>query len=78
VLPPENEIVPACLRGEVTFKQDVVGQFTVCPFGPAKPGAMRMVCVDEVRAAVARSIVAAGQRAVDRKIEDCRVQGSGG
>jgi len=74
VLPPENEIVPACFRKNVTFEQDLIGHFTVCPFSLEKAGSMRMVCVEEVREAVARSIVPAGKQPQQRKIEGCRLE----
>lgn len=77
VLPPEDETAPKCLRSEVTFKQDVVGRFTVCPFSQEKAGAMRMVCVEEVRDAAIRSIVAIGEHARERRIEDCQMKKSG-
>jgi hypothetical protein len=77
VLPSENEIAPKCLRREVTFKQDVVGRFTVCPFSQDKPGTMRMVCVEEVRDAAVRSTAASGENVRERKIEDCQLQRSG-
>jgi len=77
VLPSENEIAPKCLRSEVTFKQDVIGRITVCPFSPEKVGAMRMVCVEEVRDAAVRSIAPTGENVRERKIEDCQLQRSG-
>ena len=77
VLPPENEIAPKCFRSEVTFEQDVVGRFTVCPFSQDKTGAMRLVCVEEVRDAAVRTIVPAGQHARERRIDDCQLQKSG-
>lgn len=76
VLPPENEIAPKCLRKEVTFKQDVVGRFAVCPFSQDKVGAMRMVCVEEVRDAAVRSIVPLGEHAPERRVEDCQMKKS--
>jgi hypothetical protein len=48
VLPPENEIVPACLAKAVTLDSEVAGEFRVCPFTLAKEGQMQMVCVDSV------------------------------
>jgi hypothetical protein len=72
VLPSENEIVPACFRENVTFEQDLIGHFTVCPFSPEKAGAMRSVCVEDVREAVTRAIVPVGKQRQERKIDDCR------
>jgi hypothetical protein len=77
VLPAENEIAPKCLRSAVTFEQDVVGLFTVCPLSQDKAGAMRMVCVEEVRDAVARSVVSTGEHARERRLADCRLGESG-
>ena len=74
VLPSENEIAPKCLRREVTFKQNVVGRFTVCPFSRDKAGTMRMVCVEEVRDAAVRVIAPTGEDPHERKIEDCQAQ----
>ncbi len=48
VVPPENEIVPACLAEAVTATSDVTGEFLVCPFTAAKAGHMQMVCVESV------------------------------
>ncbi len=73
VLPPENEIAPACLRKNVTFGQDLVGHFTVCPFSPDKAGSMRMVCVEEVREAVVRSVLPVGKKRREWKIEGCQM-----
>jgi hypothetical protein len=78
VLPSESEIAPKCLRREVTFKQDVVGRFTVCPFSRDKTGAMRMVCVEEVRNAAVRPVAPVGENPPERRIEDCFLEGSGG
>jgi hypothetical protein len=77
VVPPEDEIAPRCFRSEVTFKQDVVGRFIVCPFSQEKAGAMRMVCVEEVRDAAIRSIVGIGEHGRERRIEDCQMKKSG-
>lgn len=74
VLPPEKEIVPACFRKNVTFEQDLIGHFTVCPFSPDKAGSMRMVCVEEVRDAVTRSIEPAGKHGRERRVEDCQLE----
>ena len=78
VLPSENEIAPKCLRSEVTFKQDVVGRFTVCPFSRDRAGTMRMVCVEEVRDAAVRSIARVRENTPERRIDDCQLQRSGG
>jgi hypothetical protein len=48
VLPPENEIVPACLAKAMTSTSEVTGEFQVCPFTVAKEGHMQMVCVEAV------------------------------
>lgn len=74
LLPLENEIAPACFRKNVTFEQDLVGHFTVCPFSPEKPGSMRMVCVEEVSGAVVRSIVPAGKPPRERRIDGCHLE----
>jgi hypothetical protein len=73
ILPPENEIVPARFRKNVTFGQDLIGRFTVCPFSPERAGSMRMVCVEQVRGSAVWSIAPAGKQLQRRTIEDCRL-----
>jgi hypothetical protein len=77
VAPPEDEIAPKCLRSEVTFKQDVIGRFTVCPFSQERAGAMRTVCVEEVRDAAVHPTAAVGEHAHGRKLIDCQMTKSG-
>jgi hypothetical protein len=54
----------------MTFVGDVIGTFTVCPLSRQKAGSMQMVCVEEVKDAVVRSIA---KKTPDRKLADCRL-----
>jgi hypothetical protein len=65
--------VPRCFRKNVTFEQDLIGHFTVCPFSREKAGSMRMVCVEDVREAVARSIVPAEKKRQEQDFEGCHL-----
>jgi hypothetical protein len=76
VLPAENEIAPACLRRHVSFEWDVAGRFTVCPFTRERPGAMQMVCVQQVTDAVVRP-VDPKQPGAARKLPDCSLPEEG-
>jgi len=46
IVPVENEIMPESIKNKVTFQQNVFATLEVCPFTPARPGVMQLVCVE--------------------------------
>jgi hypothetical protein len=71
VLPPEQEIEPACLKEAVTWGTDVFGEFTVCPFTAARAGAMQNVCVAVVNNPVAHTVEGHDRPITTRTIGPC-------
>lgn len=47
-------MVPAEVKGRVSFDQSLFGDFKVCPLTEQRPGMMQFVCVESAEHLVAR------------------------
>ena len=56
IVPDEDaRKLPASIRDEAGFANDIFGRFTVCPFTPARRGVMQFGCIQDVRDARIRT-----------------------
>lgn len=46
IVPAENEIMPENIKGKVSFQKSVFATLEVCPFTPAHPRVMQLVCIE--------------------------------
>ena len=76
VLPPEQEILPSCLRGKLGFGTRIYGDYTVCPFTRERPGEMRMVCVEEARNLIVEKFDSDGESPEYARSKGCSLMGT--